>query len=133
MTNKANNVVTFPKKNANLKEHNIEDIHHNLEMMKQYHIQETILNLTPIIFNQLDIAGFGITDDDDISDLKDGAFIVEALRSYMCKYYGAFHPFQIIAENVFEQQKNKDDQESYKIVDEINLNLKDPEEESEPE
>ena len=51
----------------------------------------------------------------------------------MCKYYGAFHPFQIIAENVFEQQKNKDDQETYKIVDEINLNLKDPEEESEPE
>ena len=127
MTNKANNIVAFPLKNVNVHEQKIEKIHHNLEMMKQYHIQETILNLTPIIFNHLDISGFGIVDDDDVSDLKDGALIVEALRSYMCKHYGTFHPFQIIAENIFEQDTHKDE-ETYKIVEELNISLKDPEE-----
>lgn len=122
----SNNVILFPKNKVenSAKLSNLEDIQRNIEMMRHYHIQETILNLTPLIFNQLDVAGF-IIDDDENDDVKDGAFIVEALRSYMLKYYGDFHPFQIIAQNVFE--KKKDEEESYKIVDELVLNLKNPE------
>jgi hypothetical protein len=102
-------------------EKKIEEINHNLEMMRQYHIQETVLNLAPIIFNQLDIAGFGLAEDED-EDLKDGAFIVESLRSIMYKYYDMYHPFQDIAENVFVIEK--DSEETFKIVDEINLKFR---------
>jgi len=124
---KSNNVILFPKQlesNPNLAK--IEDIQHNLEMMRHYHIQETILQLTPMIFNQLDIAGFGLSEDSD-DDVKDGALIVEALRSYMSKYYGSFHPFQVIAENVFIEKE--DDEGAYKIAEKLELDLKNPEEE----
>ena len=101
----SNNVIAFPKANVKISKDNrtVENIQQNVEMMKHYHIQETILNLAPIIFNQLDIAGFGLDDEDEEdNDVKDGAFIIEALRSYMCKYYDIHHPFQKIAENIFE-------------------------------
>lgn len=122
----SNNVVMFPKSKienpANISK--LEDIQQNMEMMKHYHIQETILNITPMIFNQLDIAGFGLSDDEN-EDIKDGALIVEALRSMMCKYYGIYHPFQIIADTVFldeDQEKG-----SFKIAENLNIELKNPE------
>jgi hypothetical protein len=122
---KKDNVIVFPKTNAqnykNLK--TVEDVQRNVDMMKHYHIQETILNLAPIIFNHLDIAGFGLSDDED-DDVKDGAMIIESLRSYMCKYYGEYHPFQIIAENVFIPKDDEED--AFKIVDELAVELKNP-------
>lgn len=130
MSDSANNVVVFPKTFVHPKEQKqLEEIQHNLDMMKHYHIQETLTNLAPLIFNQLDIAGFGLTDDLD-EDIKDGAFIVESLRSIMCKHYGVFHPFQIIADNIFEENE-KDPEGAYRIVDKIELNLKESEEDSE--
>jgi hypothetical protein len=54
----SNNVIQFPKKNNRI--HNdevvVEDITRNVQMMKHYHIQETIANLAPIIFNNLEFA-----------------------------------------------------------------------------
>lgn len=126
----SNNVISFPKKDSDGKspksKKSIEEINHNLEMMKQYHIQETVLNLAPIIFNHLDIAGFGLVEDED-EDLKDGAFIIEALRSIMYKYYDMYHPFQDIAENIFSIEK--DDEGAFKIADEINIKFKKPKDE----
>lgn len=128
MSNSANNIVVFPKSYVHPSDQQkLEDIQHNLEMMKQYHIQETITNLAPMIFNQLDIAGFGIIEEDIDEDIKDGAFIIEALRSLMCKHYGIYHPFQLLAENVFSV--NEDEEGVFKIVDSINIDLKEPEEE----
>jgi len=123
----SNNVVMFPKANVEspAKIAKMEDIQRNMEMMKHYHIQETILNLTPMIFNQLDIAGFGLSEE-ETDDIKDGAFIVEALRSYMLKYYGEFHPFQILAESVFVPKE--DEEGAFKIVEELAVELKNPEE-----
>lgn len=126
MKDKQNNVIAFPKANLKIEKElkTVEDIQRNVDMMKHYHIQETILNLAPIIFNNLDIAGFGLSDE-ETDDVKDGALIIEALRSYMCKYYGEYHPFQIIAENVFIP---KDDEEgAFKIVEELAIDLKNPE------
>lgn len=118
----SNNVIEFPKKNINNKPSvSLEEIQQNLEMMKHYHIQETIANLAPIVFNQLEIAGFSVADE-ETADIKDGAFIVEALRSLMCKYYGIYHPFQQISDGVF----SPDEQEigALRIVDKLNLELK---------
>lgn len=120
----SNNVIQFPKKNNNINRDDvaIEEIARNVSMMKHYHIQETIANLAPIIFNNLEIAGFGISDDEDTEIVRDGAFIVEAIRSILCKHYGIYHPFQQIADNIFEP----DDEEegALRIVEKLNLKLK---------
>jgi hypothetical protein len=119
----SNNVITFPKQNINKSKPtvSIEEIEHNLEMMRHYHIQETIANLAPIVFNQLEIAGFPISDEEN-TDIKDGAFIVESLRSLMCKYYGIYHPFQQISDGVFSPDENEIG--ALRIVDKLNLELK---------
>lgn len=125
MAKNSNNVVFFPKKHVSGKDiKNLEEIHYNLEMMHHYHIQETILNLAPIIFNNLDIAGFGLDEEVD-QDIKDGAFVIEALRSLLCKYYGIYHPFQDIAENIFSPTGEQEG--VYKIVQKLNLKFKDSE------
>jgi hypothetical protein len=122
----SNNVIQFPKKNnnqAHREELVIEEITHNVNMMKHYHIQETIANLAPLIFNNLEVAGFDISgDEDDDEIIKDGAFIVEAIRSILCKHYSIYHPFQQIADNIFEP----DDEEegALRIVEKLNLKLK---------
>ena len=116
-------MIQFPKQNSRTSGEviAIEEITRNVEMMKLYHIQETIANLAPMIFNQLEISGFSITDD-EIADIKDGAFIVEALRSYMSKYYDIYHPFQQIAENVFAP--DAEEIGALRIADSLNIELK---------
>ena len=128
----SNNVVSFPKQYIGPKDlltkedvaKSQEDISRNLDMMKQFHIQETIVNIAPMIFNQLDIAGFGFPEDYDNSPetLKDGAFIIESLRSLMCKHYGIYHPFQKLSEEIF--YPDDEDPEALKIVDTLNIELK---------
>jgi len=123
----SNNVISFPRPNSriNLAAQTVENIQNNLDMMKHYHIQETILAMAPILFNQLDLAGFGMMDDED-EDVRDGAFIVEALRAIMCKHYGIYHPFNILIENIFEKELTENG--AYKVVDRIELDLTEPEE-----
>jgi hypothetical protein len=119
----SNNVILFPKKNNKVNDMiSVEKIDRNVELMKHYHIQETIANIAPLIFNNLDIAGFPLSEDEEIDDIKDGAFVIESLRSLMCKYHGLHHPFQNLAEGVFIKEKG--DEDSLKIVDTINIKLK---------
>ena len=120
----SNNIVQFPKNNnqAQREEIVLEDIVRNVQTMKHYHIQETIASLAPIIFNNLEIAGFNIPDDEDDEVIKDGAFIVEALRSIMCKHYDIYHPFQQIADNIFEP--DEEEEGALRIVYKLNLKLK---------
>jgi len=117
----SNNIVSFPKKNVN-PDITLEDVQHNLDMMKHYHIQETITTLVPIIFNHLDIAGFGLIEEDVDLDIKDGALIVESLRSLMLKHYDMHHPFQQVAEAIFEPHPKEEG--AFKIVKNLNLKLK---------
>jgi hypothetical protein len=117
----SNNVVSFPKgKNAS-RDITLDDIQHNMDMMRHYHIQETIQNLVPMIFNQLDIAGFGLVEDDVDLDVKDGALIVEALRSLMLKHYDMHHPFQQVADAIFIPHPKEEG--AFKIVDKLELEL----------
>jgi hypothetical protein len=121
----SNNVIAFPKAfngPRNGDELSPEDISKNVDMMKQFHIQETISQLAPMIFNQLEVAGFQLSDEDEELDIKDGAFVIESLRSMMCKHYGIYHPFQEISENVFSP--DEDDSGGLKIVDSLNIIMK---------
>jgi hypothetical protein len=117
----SNNIVSFPKGKTVSRDITLEDIQHNMDMMRHYHIQETIQNLVPMIFNQLDIAGFGLIEEDVDLDVKDGALIVEALRSLMLKHYDMHHPFQQVADAVFVPHPKEEG--AFKIVDKLELEL----------
>jgi hypothetical protein len=100
----SNNVVSFPKKHPNPQSpQTIEEIEDNMELVKQFHIQETIETIMPKFFDQLSIAGFEPAEDD--GDIKDGAFVIEALRSLLLKSYGIHHPFQEMCKNIFEEDE----------------------------
>lgn len=122
-----NNVVHFPKPyqgpsiNGNTKE-NIET---NIEMMKHFHVQETISTVIPILFAQLEISGFPIDEENDKFDIKDSIFIVETLRAILCKYYGIDHPIQRVIENIFEGEVESG---MLKITKNLNIEFKNTEE-----
>lgn len=116
----------FPKPYNGPVTPSFESITQNTDMMKHFHIQETITNIVPLIFNQLDIAGFEFVDEESAESeesLKEGAFIVEALRAIMCRHYGIYHPFQDISREVFKTE-DSNDETMLKIVDKLNIEFK---------
>jgi hypothetical protein len=104
----SNNVVLFPKAihrvDPNSPVPSKQEVNENIDQNKQYHIQETINFLTPILFSHLNIAGFSPDGEDEFS-VKEGAFIVEAIRSHMFSHYGLKHPFQKIVDKVFVKEE----------------------------
>lgn len=120
----SNNVISFPKEYRG-PANQLEQITENMDMMRHYHIQETIANIAPMIFTQLDIAGFSFDDEhqaESEESLKEGAFIIESIRSVLCKHYGIYHPFQDLSEQIFIV----DDLQipSLKIVDSIDIKFR---------
>lgn len=99
----SNNVIMFPPRNNKYNgPDTIEEVDESMEMVKQFHIQETIETIVPFFFNQLSVAGFN-SDDEDDDILKHSAMVVEAIRSLLCAMRGIEHPLQLIAENLFVQ------------------------------
>lgn len=123
----SNNVITFPKQYNGplLNGLSAADIQENVNMMKEFHIQETIHNLAPIIFNHLEISGFMSEDNEDTFEIKDGALILESIRSMLMKHYNIYHPFQKLAETVFEDHIGEEG-EILKIVETLNIEMIDP-------
>jgi hypothetical protein len=104
----SNNVILFPSTYKH-PPRNLDEVINSVDTMKQVHIQETISTIVPIIFQSLAASGFdfGIDEEtDDVPELKDGALLVEAMRSMLCKQYKIYHPFQDIAENAFFLEKD---------------------------
>jgi len=122
----SNNVILFPRSRYLSDEEplSVETVKHSTDMMRHYHVQETISTIAPMIFNQLDLAGFEIGDEES-DNIKDGAFIIESIRSILCKHYDLYHPFQQIAENVF--YPDGEDTNTLRIADSLNVTLKNSE------
>ena len=82
-----------------------------------------------MLFNQLEVAGFYLGDDDDENDIehiRDMAFIIESLRSFMAKHHEIYHPFHQLIDNIFEEELTEDG--ALKIVDKLNINFKNEDE-----
>lgn len=127
----SNNVVAFPKQYNGPAVPSLDEIVENTDMMKHFHIQETINNVIPMLFNQLDIAGFEFDDEEEATSeesLKEGAFIVESLRALMCRHYGIYHPFQEVWNNMFIPDITPQGEPMLRIVDKINIEFKKREE-----
>ena len=129
------NVIKFPKKNTNekFKPQNLEEIDERMQLMKMQHVGETISNVAPMLFSYLEAAGFDFSGEpidideegDEIYDegqyLKHGAFMIESIRSMLCKYHEIEHPFQSIAEAAFIDNIQEDG--TLKLADNINVKL----------
>jgi len=122
----SNNVIMFPKQYNGPELPSLDEIVQNTDMMKHFHIQETINNLVPLIFTQLDIAGFEFEDEeetDSIESIKEGAFLVESLRALMCRHYGMYHPFQELWNEVFDYDSSYPEP-TLKIKEKIDIDFK---------
>jgi len=98
-----------------------------MSFLKHYHINETLANVIPQLFTQLEAAAFDFGIDEDAEDayIKDGAFIVEAVRALLCKYHRMEHPFTVLAQNVFTDEGAEIG--TLRVVDAIDLKFKNPE------
>lgn len=101
--NTTNNIILFPTKNNKYNgPQTLEEVDETIDLVKQFHIQETIETIVPSLFDQLNIAGF-LPDEDDEEILKHSAMVVESIRSLLCMVRGINHPLQLIADNLFVQ------------------------------
>lgn len=118
----SDNILKFPRAYNGPEVSSAAEVEKNTKLMKHYHIQETISVLAPMIFNQLEIAGFELKDENE-DDIKHGALIVEALRSIMCFSYGIDHPFQKISEQVFIPEEDGEFGQ-FKMAEKLDIELK---------
>jgi hypothetical protein len=127
----SDNVIIFPREKVGGRVSPTEqDIKDNLDTFKYTHIQETVSLVAPILFQHISLAGFDIFEDDDSDEsLKESAFLVEAIRAILCKYYGLDHPFQKLSQNLFKIEEDG----LLSIVDKIELELVDKKDEVESE
>jgi hypothetical protein len=118
----SDNVIKFPDRGRAMPMTQ-EDVTSNVNMVKYTHINETLGAVIPILFSNIEMAGFDLSvgDEDEFDhNIKDGSLIVESVRSILCKYYDMYHPFQDIAEEVFK----KEDENVYSIVDSLVIEFK---------
>ena len=101
----SNNIIVFPKPNKRFDSHisTMEDVEESIEMVKYFHIQETLENSIPRLFDAFVVSGFD--PEDNIEMVKHGAFVVEACRSYLSKIRDLYHPLQVVAENIFDEDE----------------------------
>lgn len=116
----ANNIVLFPQRDnpRNIMPQTIEEVIENMDDVRNVHIQESLENMMPMLFDRLSLAGFNL-DEDDPNITKHGALVVEAVRSFLSKVYGMEHPLQIIANNLFET----DDEGNLSIADDVTITI----------
>ena len=104
----SNNIIKFPKEHrVNVLQSNSltkEQADKQLNLLKNYIIREIMMLIVPFIFNKLASAGYSL----DNHVQKDGALIEEALRSMLYKYHDIEHPFQSLAEQMFEINDDDD-------------------------
>jgi len=121
------NIIPFPLKNKMPAPLNLDEVDEKISHVKNHHVNETLQAVVPILFSYLESAGFdfNVDDEDDPSsdpNIKDAAFIVEAIRSILCKYHNMDHPFQQISENIFEPDLSNEG--VFSLAKKINITFK---------
>lgn len=120
MTALANNVILFPQNRIErqIGPQSLDEISSTVETIRHAHIQESLETIVPMLFDKLSLAGFH--PEDEMEFIKDGALIVESIRSFLSKIYGIEHPLQLISEHMFEQVDNEG---TLQVSDKIKLTI----------
>jgi hypothetical protein len=104
------NVIQFPQRSKNPIPKDDAEIALNMNMIKHNHINETLATIIPLLFTNIELAGFDIgmnneEDEEEDENIKDGALIVESIRSLLCKLHEMSHPFQDLSELLFLEEE----------------------------
>ena len=118
------NVIQFPQRSKSPVPKDVTEIKLNMNMIKHNHINETLTTIIPLLFTNIELAGFdlGMEEGDDEQEdvnIKDGALIVESIRSLLCKLHEMRHPFQELSESIFVE----DPDGGMKLVDKLKIVL----------
>jgi hypothetical protein len=118
----SNNVIQFPSFiKAQDKIPTNEVISTGINNIKVNHINETLEILIPLVFNNIDLSGFDVIGEEyNTLNIKNGAMIIESIRSILCYHYGIHHPFQDLADGLFEQNEEGE----FKIKQNLTLQIK---------
>lgn len=106
-------IIEFPKDKI---VRGIDVLQNSIRELQEEHISEVIQFIIPKLMKYLSVAGFDITEN---LNVKEAAFMVEAIKSSMYSYYGIEHPFQTLAEKVF----NDIGDDNLEIVTKLDVDL----------
>ena len=99
------NVVPFPGgRNPLSPPQTLEEVQKKTKIVKHIHIQNVLDAINDTLLQQIVAAGFDIKVDEEDFD-KDVAFLMESLRSLLCKASDVYHPFQKLADNTFNEEE----------------------------
>ena len=114
------NIIQFPGSTKSIIENKNDEMNMHMFTVKSNHINETLELIVPMIFNNIEMAGFNVIGKDyDDLNIKNGALVVESIRSILCDYHDIYHPFQDIANSVFTKTG-----ETYGISEGLNITFK---------
>ena len=103
----SNNVIAFPKFRNSTTPPSVEEIYTNLNVLKQLHVDETMYLVSTMLLEQLAIAGFDYSAEDEGFAAKETIFFLEALQALLMKKYDLTHPFHEIANKLFMTNDDK--------------------------
>lgn len=103
---KESNIVIFPGLSKNRPPQSLEEICRIVELAKTTRIEEVTEVVIVNLFENLFENAFDFTERQDTN--KDMAFLIEALKSMLCRHDGLDHPFQDVAEKFFSTDENGD-------------------------
>lgn len=118
------NIIQFPQRSKNPVPKDDAEIRLNMSLIKHNHINETLTTIIPLLFTNIELAGFdlGMHEDEEEQEdvnIRDGALIVESIRSLLCKLHEMKHPFQTLSEMIFVD----DEEGGLKMVDKLKIVL----------
>ncbi len=124
MTTVNSSIIQFPTKtlppgvvSAMPPPMSIEDVDERINVIRQYHVEETTQTMIEVVFHNLMLAGFNVnTNNENLH--KDIFMFVESLKSLLLKTYSTQHPLQTVADIVF--QKSEDGTFKLKIPEVVN-------------
>ena len=121
------NVIKFPSTpggEAALQKmpNTLEEVKANVELIRHVHINEVTEVIITTMIQQMMNGGFNIMDD---QHEKDFAFLIESVRSSLCKTVGIYHPFQDVSDKIMEQ--HAEEEGVLTIADHINVKFQNEE------
>ena len=121
-----NNIIQFPNSGRVVPATN-EEVMDRVDTVKYNHVNEALDTIIPRLFSNIELAGFDMTSGENgdlMKTIKDGALIVEAVRSILLKYYDLYHPIQDLAEGLFSRVEDEEGEILYIMEDQVNVKFK---------
>jgi hypothetical protein len=102
--NIANNIIAFPKPTpafSGSDPQTLDNAHQSIRELREFYVDSVQGIIMENVIDGLHLSGYQVIQDGDPHN-KDLAFVFAALRSLMLKIKGLDHPFQKIADDIFE-------------------------------